>query len=255
MTGLQMRLVFFPASSKLAEVPVSEVVRAFASRRIGSTLSILDRGRELGRLTVKPKRLAESSGIEGGVEIMMAGGLDAVGIGDAAIKVRLISRIWLDGGGALRFVHLGFRMPDGDVEADIDLWPDEGRVSYRVREGERTVFDSESATGDADSLNAKARLLLAAWGIDPTRIAGDGSNREVGEAFSGASAWSSRVEIGGQSVAAYLLEVPVPMVEGSALRFVITRHGELERIEGVLGYEISSAAEDVIERMDGGGGR
>lgn len=250
MTGLQVRLVAFPESSRLAVVPVSEVVQAFVSRRAGSTLSILDRGKELGRLTVKPKRLPKESGLDDGAEIMLAGGLDAIAVGDEIIKVRLVSRLWLDGKGSLRYLQLGFRMPRGEVEADIEYWPARDQFSYRITESGKVVFDSESSGGPADSLNAKARLLLAAWGVDLASFGKKPVNETVEGSLVEASAWASRIEIGGQSVAAYVLEVPVPMFGETKLRFIITRHGELERVEGVMGYEISSAAEDVEIALD-----
>ena len=121
MTAMHVRTVYFPETSRLAEVEVEEVIGAFLSRQSGSTLSIYERAEEIGRGTVTAKRLPKQSGIDAGVEIWLAGVLDAVEVAGEVLAVRVVSRVWLDSHGRMQFVHLGFRLPQEKINTNIKI--------------------------------------------------------------------------------------------------------------------------------------
>jgi hypothetical protein len=132
----------------------------------------------------------------------------------------------------------GFRFEASATGGSVTIESRRGQpLSYRaVRDG-LVVADSSDESPGAGTLDAQARLLLAAFGVDLARLGADGG--AAVEAFAPV-ARQGTLTLGDHRFSAYTLEIPVPLTGGTRLRFIFTRTGELLKIDGLLNYEVVS---------------
>ncbi len=248
MTTLLFRLVFFPEETRLAEVPPQLVLERFLGRRAPSNLLILDGNREVGSVTISPGRINETErrkaielgrpGEAAAIELSLAGmvnvpALAPPGQGDRnAGRMRFTGRVWLGFDHELAFVLFEAQLPGVPDPLTLEVHPQAERTV--LRRGKEVLLDTAGGA-EVSELNAQATLLMSAWGLQmPDGL--EGLADEDGVSPPSIIAREGLVTIGGHRFSAYLLDLPLPW--GGELRFVLTKAGELMRIDGLLAYQI-----------------
>ncbi|CAN5381042.1 hypothetical protein BH23VER1_BH23VER1_35320 [soil metagenome] len=261
MTALLFRLVYFPEETRLSEVPPQLVIERFLSRQEPSNLLIFDGNREVGDVTISSGRFGSrermasrrfSGGVEGAaVELFLSGGIKMAHLvraddGGEVPNMGFSGLVWLDEEMRLIFLQLEARIP-GNPEIRFEIDPRSER--YVIARGDEVILDTAGGA-DASVLSAQAAMLLAASGmaLPPGLDVMEGA--QEGEPGGAAPvevvAREGLVTLGAHRIHAYLLDLPLPW--GGKLRFVLTKAGELVRIEGLLAYQVVATNFKAIEQ-------
>lgn len=242
MTLLLVRSSYFSSEDRLPVVDTDFVVDRFVNNANRSNLTVYKGRRPVGRIALSPRRLDD-----GRVDLLMTalGEIEIPGVGkqDLAWRGNLI----LNGRNEVDHLAVNVKFRDPDVRVWLEVDPATFEISYRVEHDGETVVDSDDRKSKAVR---RVKLLLAAWGLGPKALQRKAEQRESSRQQ--VVARHGKVEIGGEKMNAYLLEV-TPL-RGKKFRLYFNDAGELMKVGSLLGYEILSDAFDDDARIPVGNG-
>lgn len=223
MTALLVRAVYFPAFERLPEVEPGRVLELFVDHKEVTHLYFYrEDGEVVGDVMLTPRRTG------GGAEIGFAavGAVELPGLLRQKLNWRGKLLLGPAPGRKLVGVEISVRFSEPKMTVAMEIDPATFVFHYKVIRDGVVLSDSRDDAGGMGV--AQMRMLMAAWGFDPTTVGG-GEPPQL-EARQGA------VEIGGHRAGAYFVVLNLPGAGRAKLTF--SEAGELLAIDTPLGYEL-----------------